>query len=299
MFDSLVQSLKSFLGPVNLLIIIKIAAIVLIGLLVVRLFIFFIKKGMKTRFSPQSVMIVRKMVFYSGLFIIVLLVLKQLNVKLAALLGAAGIAGIAIGFASQTSLSNIISGIFLISEKTFAVGDVIKVDGSMYIVLSVDLLSVKARTFDNQYVRIPNEKLIKTEVTNVTKFPVRRIDFNLSVAYKEDLSRVREVLLDIARENQFCLNNPEPLFLIKDFGDSGIEILLGLWLVKTDVLALRNSIMLEIKQRFDREGIEIPYPHISVYTGSATDAFPLTVIEGEEAPLNRKKPENPSHPTSS
>jgi small-conductance mechanosensitive channel len=292
MFDSVVESLKSFLGPANLLIVVKIAAIVLIGLLVVRLVIFSIKKGMKTRFSPQSVMLVRKAVFYTGIFIIVLLVLKQLNVKLAALLGAAGIAGIAIGFASQTSLSNIISGFFLISEKTFSVGDVIKVDGSMFIVLSVDLLSVKARTFDNQYVRIPNEKLIKSEVTNATKFPIRRIDFNLSVAYKEDLSRVRDVLMDIARENQFCLNNPEPLFLIKEFGDSGIEILLGLWIVKADVLALRNSIMLEIKERFDRESIEIPYPHISVYTGSATDAFPLRIVDGGKSPLLRTKPEN-------
>jgi small-conductance mechanosensitive channel len=279
MLDSIAGTLKAFLSPENILTIVKIASIVLVGLILVRVLIFFIRKGMKSRFSPQSIMLVRKTVFYTGLFVMLLLVLKQLNVKLAALLGAAGIAGIAVGFASQTSLSNIISGFFLISEKSFAVGDIITVDGSTLIVLSVDLLSVKARTFDNQYVRIPNEKLIKSEVRTVTKFPIRRIDFALSVAYREDLSRVREVLLDIVENNRYCLNNPEPLFLLKEFGDSGIEILLGLWVVKADVLALRNSIMLEIKERFDREGIEIPYPHLSVYAGSATDVFPIHVVE--------------------
>lgn len=279
MFDAILKSIENFLQPENILIMVKIAAIVLLGLLVVRLIILFIKRGMKKRFSQQSIMIARKVVFYTGMFVILILVLKQLNVKLAALLGAAGIAGIAIGFAAQTSLSNIISGFFLISEKAFAVGDIIKVDGLTCIILSVDLLSVKARTFDNQYVRIPNEKLIKSEVINITKYPIRRLDVNLSVAYKEDLGRVREELLDIAQQKPYCLSNPEPLFIIKEFGDSGIEILLGLWVVKTDVLALKNSIMQEIKERFDQQGIEIPFPHVSVYTGSASDPFPVHVVE--------------------
>jgi small-conductance mechanosensitive channel len=292
MLDSITENLKSFLSPENILTIVRIASIVLVGLILVRVLIFFIRKGMKSRFSLQSVMLVRKAIFYTGLFVILLLVLKQLNVKLAALLGAAGIAGIAVGFASQTSLSNIISGFFLISEKSFAVGDIITVDGSTLIVLSVDLLSVKARTFDNQYVRIPNEKLIKSEVRTATKFPIRRIDFTLSVAYKEDLSMVREVLLGIAETNRYCLNNPEPLFLLKEFGDSGIEILLGLWVVKADVLALRNSIMLEIKERFDREGIEIPYPHLSIYAGSETDVFPLHVVEETKPLRSRSEPDS-------
>ena len=292
MLDSITENLKTFLSPENILTIVRIASIVLVGLILVRVLIFFIRKGMKSRFSLQSIMLVRKAIFYTGLFVILLLVLKQLNVKLAALLGAAGIAGIAVGFASQTSLSNIISGFFLISEKSFTVGDIITVDGSTLIVLSVDLLSVKARTFDNQYVRIPNEKLIKSEVRTATKFPIRRIDFTLSVAYKEDLSMVREVLLGIAETNRYCLNNPEPLFLLKEFGDSGIEILLGLWVVKADVLALRNSIMLEIKERFDREGIEIPYPHLSIYAGSETDVFPLHVVEETKPLRSRSEPDS-------
>lgn len=278
MSGEILSGIENIFSPANMTVAIKIAAIIVVGFIVLRLIIFIVKRAMKKRFSQQSIMIVRKIIMYTVAFVILILILKQLNVKLAAILGAAGIAGLAIGFASQTSLSNIISGIFLISEKPFAVGDVIKVDGLSGIILSVDLLSVKIRTFDNQYVRIPNEKLIKTEVVNVTKFPIRRLDINVSIAYKEDISKVKEQLLQITKKNPHCLDNPEPLFVIKEFGDSGIELLLGVWFVKTDYLVTKNTMMQEIKESFDREGIEIPFPHISLYAGSMSDPMKIQMI---------------------
>ncbi len=278
MFEEILSGIEKIITPANMIVVLKIAAIIIIGLLFLRLILFYVKRTMKKRFSQQSIMIVRKLLSYTALFIILILILKQLNVKLAAILGAAGIAGIAIGFASQTSLSNIISGVFLISEKAFTVGDIIKVDGISGIILSVDLLSVKIRTFDNQYVRIPNEKLINTEVVNVTKFPIRRLDINLTIAYKEDLSRVRELLLEITEKNPHCLDNPEPLFVIKEFGDHGVELLLGVWFFKTDYLVTKNTMMQEIKERFDREGIEIPFPHLSLYAGSISDPLKIQMI---------------------
>jgi len=278
MFEEILSGIEKIITPGNMIVVLKIAAIIIIGLLFLRLILFYVKRTMKKRFSQQSIMIVRKLLSYTALFIILILILKQLNVKLAAILGAAGIAGIAIGFASQTSLSNIISGVFLISEKAFTVGDIIKVDGISGIILSVDLLSVKIRTFDNQYVRIPNEKLINTEVVNVTKFPIRRLDINLTIAYKEDLSRVRELLLEITEKNPHCLDNPEPLFVIKEFGDHGVELLLGVWFFKTDYLVTKNTMMQEIKEHFDREGIEIPFPHLSLYAGSISDPLKIQMI---------------------
>ncbi|MCJ7673797.1 MAG: mechanosensitive ion channel, partial [Sedimentisphaerales bacterium] len=128
-------------------------------------------RAAKKRFTAQTSMLIRKAIFYFGSILIIMTVLYQMEFKLTAILGAAGIAGIAIGFASQTSISNIISGLFLISEKPFAVGDLIQIGDTKGIILSIDLLSVKLRTFDNQYIRIPNETLIKNQVTNVTRFP--------------------------------------------------------------------------------------------------------------------------------
>ncbi len=218
-----------------------------------------------------------KVVFYIGLSLIFVMILHNFGFQLGPLLGAAGIIGIALGFASQTSISNVISGLFLIAEQPFKVGDIITVGGNTGIVLSIDTLSVKIRKFNNQFVRVPNEQLIKSEVTNITRFPIRRVDVNISVAYKEDLSRVRDVLFDVAKKNPTALQHPEPLMIFEQFGNSSIDILFVAWAVREEFLKLRNSLNMEIKKRFDEEGIEIPFPHISLYSGSATKPIPMDI----------------------
>ena len=273
---------EKVLSPDFLMSALRVVIVLVAGFIILKIVNFSVGRVTKKRFSQQTAMLVKKGIFYIGAFIILVSVLRQLGFKLTALLGAAGIAGIAIGFAAQTSVSNIISGLFLISEKPFAVGDVIKVGGTMGIILSIDLLSVKLRTFDNLYVRIPNEQLIKTEVTNITRFPIRRMDIDVSVSYKDDLAMVKGLLLDIAKKNPYCLDNPEPFFIIKEFGDHGIEILLGAWFSKTDYVQLKNSLMVEIKKQFDERGIEIPFPHISVYAGSRTEPFPVQAVQAPD-----------------
>lgn len=231
------------------------------------------------RFGPQRAMIAGKAVFWGGTVTILISVLSDLGFSLTHLLGAAGIVGIAVGFASQTSLSNVISGIFLITEQPFIVGDLITVGDTTGQVLSIDMLSIKLRTFDNRFVRIPNETLIKSAVINVTRFPIRRLDVKVSVAYKEDIPRVRKTLMEIARDNPVALQEPEPLVIFSEFGSSSIDLLFAVWTARADFLTLRNSIHEEIKARFDREGIEIPFPHLSLYTGEVTDPFPVQLVQ--------------------
>jgi small-conductance mechanosensitive channel len=217
----------------------------------------------------------------------------QLGISLAPLLGAAGILGVALGFASQTSVSNIISGLFLIAEQPFKVDDIITVGTSTGFVLSIDMLSVKMRTFDNRYVRIPNETIIKTEVINNTKFPIRRFNASISVAYKEDIAKVREILLDVAEKNEFALSEPAPLIVFDMFGASSIDLLLLVWAPKDEFIQLKNSINEEVKARFDKEGIEIPFPHVSLYSGSASKSIPIEIsdrnqlLSGDKEALNK------------
>jgi small-conductance mechanosensitive channel len=258
---------------------IRIILILVLGIAIVRLFTLIVERVIRKRLTPQTAMLARKAILYTGTFFVLVAVLQQLGLKLTALLGAAGIVGIAVGFASQTSMSNLISGIFLISEKPFAVGDVIRVGDTTGVVLSVDLLSVKVRKFDNQFVRIPNQTIISTELTNITRFPIRRMDIKLGVAYKEDVKRVRSVLMELAMNNQYCLDEPAPIVVFTDFGDSALEFLFAMWFEKTDYINLKNSIMDQIKERFDREGIEIPFPHRTIYTGSVTEPLPVSIVQ--------------------
>lgn len=217
------------------------------------------------KFPEAKVFLARKIVKYTGYSIAAAILLKAVGINITALLGAAGIAGIAIGFAAQTSVSNLISGIFLISEKPFEMGDVIQTGDITGTVLSIDLLSIKIQTFDNRFVRIPNETIIKTNVINLTKFPIRRMDIRFQVSYNADIEKVIDTCAKIAQRNRYALDNPEPLILVDSFDNSGINILFGIWFERSQLVSLKNSIIIDIQRRFAEEHIEIPYPKMDVY----------------------------------
>lgn len=236
-----------------------------IGFLCIKLLSVFVRRVFLKGASEQSKALVHKSIQYIGAAIIVILVMDQLGMSISALLGAAGVLGVALGIASQKSIGNIISGLFLVSDKTFEVGDVIKLGSTVGIVHSLDLLSVKLRTFDNTFIRIPNDQIITAEISNITRFPIRRMDFKLRVSYDTDIARLKPMLLELARESHYCLREPEPFFLYQNFGESGIELLFAVWFEKSSYSDVKNQIFQAIKERFDAEGIEIPVLQVKLH----------------------------------
>ncbi len=267
----------------HLLPIVRAVFLVLIGLVLASISSRLIRRFFAARLSTHSLLLLRRLVFYGLLVLFVASALRELGFSLAILMGAAGVLTVAVAFAAQTTGSNLISGLFLIGERSFVVGDIIRVGSTTGEVLSIDALSVKLRTFDNLFVRIPNETLIKSEVTTLTRFPIRRLDLMLGVAYKEDIERVRKVLMDVAERNTLCLDEPAPLFIFTGFGDSALEIQFSIWARRENFLALRNSISAEIKAAFDAAGIEIPFPHRSLYAGEATGPFPVRIVSDKDS----------------
>ncbi|ADU66229.1 mechanosensitive ion channel family protein [Desulfurispirillum indicum] len=252
----------------------------LAGFVVARIVSRLMGKVASRKLDSHQVLILGKVIRYAILLLFFISALNELGFSLSILLGAAGILTVAIGFASQTSASNLISGLFLLGERPFSVGDVVKIGGTTGEVIAIDLLSVKMRTFDNLYVRIPNESILKSEVTTLTKFPIRRMEIAVGVAYKEDLRRVKEILLAVANANPNCLDEPAPVFIITGFGSSSMDILFCVWARREIFLDARNALYEEIKEAFDRNGIEIPFPHLSLYTGEVTRPFPVTLDQG-------------------
>ncbi len=245
----------------NLLGVAGLVVLVLVSFKVVQVAVVRFLKG---RVADSKAALAGRLIRYAAFTVAAMTVFNRLGIDLSALLGAAGIAGIAVGFAAQTSVSNVISGLFLISEKPFQVGDVIQVGDVSGTVQSIDFLSVKIQTFDNRFIRVPNETIIKSNVVNVTRYPIRRLDVWVTVSYRTDLERAVAALKEIAAENVYVLDNPEPLIVLDKFEASGVLILFGLWFEKADYLALKNSIMIDLKKRFEAEGIEIPLPQLDV-----------------------------------
>jgi small-conductance mechanosensitive channel len=254
--------------------------ILIFGLLFARLITKTLFRATIDVMGLDTATILQRFGFYGLSLIVVMAALRQVGFDLSVILGAAGILTVAVGFASQTSASNLISGIFLVAEKSFKLGDTIKIGEITGEVLSIDLLSVKLRQFDNIYVRIPNELLIKSNFSNLSHFPIRRLDIQIGVAYKEDIKRVRGLLIGVAEAYPYCLDQPSPIIIFQGFGDSSLNLQFSVWAERTNYLALRNDLPEAIKRCFDSEGVEIPFPHRTLYAGSETAPFPVHIVDG-------------------
>ena len=203
--------------------------LIAIGFVAAKLISSALLKTVVDKMDHHRAMLINRGSYYLFLILFLVSALHQLGFNLSVLLGAAGVFTVAVGFASQTSASNLISGLFLMAERSFSIGDVIRIGTTTGEVLGIDLLSVKLRTFDNLFVRIPNETLIKSEVTTLTRFPIRRLDILLGVASKEDLKKVRAVLGEAANKNPLCLEEPKPLYLFQAFVESSLDIQYSVW----------------------------------------------------------------------
>lgn len=223
------------------------------------------KKFLFKKMSMQTQHIIKKAIDYSAFVTIVLTVFHRLGIDVSGLLGAAGIAGIAIGFAAQTSVSNVISGLFVITERAFKIGDTIEIEDIIGTVQSINLLSVALKTFDSQYVRVPNETIIKANLINYSHFPFRRVKTELSVSYDTDLRRAETILIDTAKKNRFVVADPAPSVLWTAFASSGISCALLAWTSVQDYGTARNSIFIDINERLKAEGIEIPFDQLVVH----------------------------------
>lgn len=233
---------------------------------------------------PQYQLLVRRLFGYVVIVLFATWALREMGFNLGVLLGAAGVLTVALGFAAQTSTSNIISGFFLMAEQPFRVGDVIKVGDVTGIVVTIDLLAVKLRTFDNLMVRIPNESMIKTNVINMTRFPIRRVDLKLGVSFSTDLPRVRELLLQVAEKIPIALDEPPPLFIVLGFGSSSINLQFSVWATNENYLELSNRLYQEIKSTFHQHGIEIPFEHRTLQISPQSTPLSVHLVSDESNP---------------
>lgn len=231
-------------------------AILLVGLLLARL----VKRRLVSGLRGQERLLASRILGGLILGLSVTWALSELGLSLSVVLGAAGVLTIAVGFAAQTAISNLISGLFLIIERPFRIGDVIEIGSTVGEVVVIDLMSTKLRTFDNLLVRIPNEVLLKAEVKNLTHFPIRRIDLELRLAPESDLERLRELLFSVTSSIHLCLDEPRPSLVFLGFDDSGARILLTAWAASGDYLAVKNEFHARLAHAMREADIEIGVP---------------------------------------
>lgn len=236
----------------------KISFHIVFGVIITLYISWMIGKISQKRISAHHSQLLRRLTFYVGLAFAFLIPLKASGIDVTALLGAAGILTAAVAFAAQTSISNFLSGVFLIAEKPFEVGDLVTINDTFGEVLSIDLLSVKLRTKDNTFVRIPNESLLKSQFKNLTRFPVRRCDIKLRFNAHEDLTRIKNILLEVARRNPLSLVAPAPELQFIGFEDSVVILQFCVWGKQSSFSSLQTNIQMEIQAAFIAHNIKLP-----------------------------------------
>lgn len=222
--------------------------------------------------GSHRTLILRRITAYGIFALFSVSALHQLGIELSVLLGAAGILTVALGFASQTAASNVVSGLFLLGERPFEVGETIRLADTTGEVLSIDLLSIQLRTFDNLLVRVPNESVMKSAVTNFTRFPIRRFDLKLFVDPNVDLDDLDAVLLSAARA-PLVLAEPEPIVILLGFTESGLEVQLSAWTLRENFLEMRNGLHRDAVRALRDAHIPLGFPNRVVSqrpSGSAT-----------------------------
>ncbi len=253
---------SDFVTNFDFLFILRIISYIIIGIVITLYICRIVGKVSEKHISAHHSQLIRRITFYIGLVLSFVFPLKASGIDVTAILGAAGVfAGIltaAVAFASQTSISNFLSGVFLIAEKPFQVGDYVVINETLGEVLSIDLLSVKIRTKDNIFVRIPNEVLLKSQFNNLTRFPIRRCDIKLRVSFTEELQKVKRILLDVAKQNALCLVSPPPEFCFVEFGDAAIVLQFSVWGKQASFANLQTNIQMDIQAAFCKHDIKFP-----------------------------------------
>ncbi|MEA3349719.1 MAG: mechanosensitive ion channel [Chloroflexota bacterium] len=242
-----------------------IAALVIfvVGLYLAGLTTKVIKKMLKRRdFDPELTLLITQVSRWTIIVLILVISLEQVGFDLSAFLAGLGILGFTVGFALQDVSKNFFSGLFLLLEQPFDIGDTIEVGGYRGTVANVELRATELYTLDGQNVIIPNADVFTKPIKNFSRFSKRRIELNAGVAYGSDLEMVRQTALDAIAAINGVMADPAPKVVFNNLGGSTIDFTLYYWvnLDKADYWGVVDAGIVEINNIFEAKNIEMPFP---------------------------------------
>lgn len=213
----------------------------------------------------------------------VLTVADQLKINITSLLAGVGGMGLALSFAAQDTVGNIISGVVIIIDGPFKEGDWILIGGMHANVTEIRLRTTLLTTFDNESVVVPNKQFSQERIVNYTMTPNSRIKVPIGIAYKEDMQQARGIMLETIKGDDRILLDPAPNVIVTDLGESSVNMQLRFW---TEDPLLKFNFMWEYtekcKQAMDQAGIEIPFPHMQLFLEKTEGLQLLAAGKGTE-----------------
>lgn len=199
------------------------------------------------------------------IIVTILAVLGQFGVETTSIVAVIGASALAVGLALQGTLSNIAAGVMLLILRPFKVGDVVGIGGTMGVVDAINLFTTEMHSFDNIGISMPNSKVWGVEIQNFNRFDTRRVDMEFGIGYNDDMDKAIRIINEILDEDERVMKEPEPLIAISNLGDSSVDIRVRPWTERNNVWPLRYDITRKVKERFDENGVSIPFPQRDVH----------------------------------
>lgn len=252
-------------GDVTVLNILIAILLLMGGLIVSKLLAFNLRRSFREKLNRERLELIVKVFSYTVILIATLLVLPQLGVEPSGLMVAGGIVGIALGFASQGIVGNLISGLFLIFERPIKIGDNVSIGQVQGFVEDIRVISTTIRTFEGLYVRIPNEKVFSENIINYVAHLVRRVDYVVSIRYADNAEKAIEIILRVLQTHPLVLVNPAPYAYVDELGDDGVNIIVRAWTPTMEWFGVKTEMLWKIKHALEEEGIEIPFPQRTLW----------------------------------
>ena len=241
-------------------------AILVIGRQIVKILIRVITVALEKSKTEETVRVFVTNLLNTLLMIVVFIAaINQLGIETTSIIAILGAAGLAIGLALQGSLANFAAGILIVVYRPYKVGDYIEAGSHSGTVKDIQIFSTVLTTPDNKIVVVPNGSIMNGSIVNYSGQKTRRIDIIVSCSYEDDIDKVKLVLKDIIKNESRILKDPKPQIAVSELADSSVNLIVRPWVNSSDVLSVRYSLLEQIKKRFDKEGLSIPYPQTDVH----------------------------------
>ncbi len=237
-----------------------------------------------TKVLPKHVAnLIAKAILYLGILVTIIVAAGLAGLNLVGLALAGGIVGIVLGFGLQPLIANLFAGILVMSEKVVKLGDFVEVEGVKGYVTDISIIATTIQSLDGYMVKIPNSKIMQSTVINYSRSSILRLEFVVSIAYREDAVKAYDVISRVVESHPLVLEEPPPEIFVSNLGSSGVDITVRVWVPTQCWYEVKMDLLWKIKKALSDAGIEIPFTQIDVWLRT-----PLQVKLGYESEVHRK-----------
>ena len=219
----------------------------------------------KAKTDEALIAFIGHLAYYIILVFAFLAALAKFGIQTASFIAVLGAAGFAVGFALQGSLANFAAGVLILVLRPFRLGDIIDAAGVTGTVKEIQLFNTILATPDNIKIIVPNGKIFGDVIKNVSAYDTRRVDLVVGIGYDSSIQSAYETVTRILGDDKRILPDPPPQIAVSELADSSVNMVIRPWVNKEDYWAVRLDLTRKIKEEFDKNGIEIPFPQRTVH----------------------------------